>query len=245
MVDELSIIIPTLNEGKYLPKLLDSIAIQNFRGKLQVIIVDGNSTDQTIKVAQSYKSKINDLLVIKTSADIGKQKNLGVENAKYENLLFIDADIILPKNVLSKFTKKINLKEKSVQGLFFLPTKEGHASHYIWFFASHLLLAFASFIKPISSGGFMFTTKTNHMEVGGFKEKAIAAEDVDYGDRSIKNGAKFKFHYDCFVYNSTRRAQIMGLFPMTWFYIRGAFYYSRHGVLFDKNKFKYPYGKYD
>lgn len=245
MVGELSIIIPTLNEEKYLPKLLDSIAMQNFRGKLQIIVVDGSSTDQTIQIAQDYKDKL-DLLILRTPADIGLQKNKGVEKAKYESLLFIDADMILPKNVLNKFTKNIDPKEKSIQNIFFLPTREGPIHHYMWFFTVHLLLAISLLIKPvIFSGGFMFTTKTNHKEIDGFKEGAIAAEDIDYGERSIKNGAKFRFHFDCFVYNSTRRAQLMGLLPMNWFYLRGLLYYGMHGVLCDKKKFNYPYGQYD
>lgn len=243
MVDGLSIIIPTLNEENYLPKLLDSIATQNFKGKLQVIVVDGNSIDRTIQIAQNYKDKF-ELLILKTSADIGLQKNKGVKKAKYENLLFIDADMVLTKNVLNKFVKVINPQEKTIQSLFFMPTK-GPILHYIWFFAAHLLLAILSFIKPVTSGGFMFTTKINHREIGGFKEGAIAAEDVDYGERSIKNGAKFKFHYDCFVYNSTRRAKFMGIIPMSWFYFRGYLHYSMHGVLYDKKRFKYPYGQYD
>lgn len=243
MVDELSIIIPTLNEEKYLPKLFDSIAIQNFRGKLQVIVVDGNSIDRTIQIAQNYKDRF-DLLILKTPADIGLQKNKGAEKAKYESLLFIDADIILPKNLLNKFTKNINPNEKTIQSAWFWPSREGQFIHYISFIFAHLLLGIYSLIRPVTSGGFMFTTKTNHREIGGFKEGALAGEDVDFGDRSIKNGAKFKFHYDCFVYNSTRRAKLMGLLPMSWFYLRGVYYYETNGVLYDKNKFDYPYGKY-
>lgn len=244
MVDEISIIIPTLNEEHYLLKLLDSLAEQNFKGKLQVIIVDGNSSDRTVQVAQSYKKKFG-LLVLKTPADLGHQKNLGAENAKYESLLFIDADIILPKNVLNKFTKNINSDEKSIHSAWFWPSNGEPLLHYISFIFAHLLLGFYSLIRPVTSGGFMFTTKTNHKEIGGFKEGAIAGEDIDYGDRSIKNGAKFKFHYDCFVYNSTRRAQLMGILPMNWFYLRGYLYYLMHGVLYDKKKFNYPYGEYD
>lgn len=242
MVDELSIIIPTLNEERYLPKLLDSLVAQNFKRKLQVIIVDGNSIDRTIEVAQKYKKKI-DLLILKTRTDIGHQKNVGVENAKYENLLFVDADIILPKNLLSRFTKNVKPNEKSVQNIFFLPDK-GPFIHYLVFWLAHLSVAVCSVFQPVTSGGFMFTTKKNHLEIGGFKEGTVAAEDVDYGDRSIKNGAKFKFHYDCFVYNSTRRARLMGIFPMMRFYLRGYLYYKMHGVLYDKEKFNYPYGQY-
>lgn len=244
MIDRLSIIIPTLNEENYLPKLLDSIVKQNFRGKLQVIVVDGSSVDKTIQIAQTYKDKL-DILILKTSANIGLQKNKGERYAKYENLLFIDADIILPKNVLNRFTKNINPNEKSIHSSWFWPTREGPFIHYISFIIAHLLIGLYSLIRPITSGGFMLTTKTNHRQIGGFKERALAAEDVDYGERSIKTGANFKFHYDCFIYNSIRRAKLMGIFPMSWFYIRGYSHYLMHGVIYDKARFNYPYGKYE
>lgn len=243
VVDKVSIIIPTLNEEKYLPKLLDSLLRQNFKGKLQVIVVDGNSSDRTIEVAKDYEGKF-DLFVLRTWADIGHQKNVGVKNAKYNSILFIDADMILPKDTLNKFTKNINSDEKIIQSVFFIPT-QSFLIHYLVFWFAHLSLAFMSFFKPTVSGGVMFTTKQNHKEIEGFKERTIAAEDIDYGERSIVNGTKFKFHYDCFVYNSTRRAKLMGTIPLVWFYIRGYLYYLRHGVLTDKTKFNYPYGQYD
>ena len=98
MITELSIIIPTLNEEKYLPKLLQSIVKQKFQGKLQVIVVDGASNDNTVNVAKSFSKSFVDLQVIQTDMGISGQRNKGVAKAKYEYLLFIDADIILRKN---------------------------------------------------------------------------------------------------------------------------------------------------
>ena len=45
-----SIIIPALNEAKYLPHLLDDLSDQTFQD-FEVIIVDGNSNDQTVAKA--------------------------------------------------------------------------------------------------------------------------------------------------------------------------------------------------
>ena len=47
----LSIIIPTLNEGEYLPFLLDSIKRQTFQG-YEVIVADANSGDKTRQIAK-------------------------------------------------------------------------------------------------------------------------------------------------------------------------------------------------
>ena len=48
----ISIIIPTFNSGQVLDKALSSIAKQTFRD-LEVLIVDGLSTDNTLKIAQN------------------------------------------------------------------------------------------------------------------------------------------------------------------------------------------------
>ena len=50
-----SIIIPTLNEEKYLPHLLADLAKQTFQD-FEVIVIDGQSTDQTVPKTKLFKS---------------------------------------------------------------------------------------------------------------------------------------------------------------------------------------------
>ena len=49
----LSIVIPTLNEEKYLPNLLQCIKAQKLND-YEIIVSDGNSIDKTIKIAKKY-----------------------------------------------------------------------------------------------------------------------------------------------------------------------------------------------
>lgn len=243
MVSELSIIIPTLNEEKYLPKLLNSILDQNFQGKLQVIIVDGHSKDKTLEAAKSYKDKIKDLLILRTGKGVGHQRNRGAKIARYEHIVFIDADMILPKNFLNKFTKDLNPNQKIIHVPIYFPIPGISFVHLAYYFAGFVVVIF-SFFSPATPGQFIFTTKKNHLEIGGFKEGVVAGEDIDYGERSIKNGANFKIHYNCFVLTSVRRAKKMGAFNLILFYLKTFIYYKMHGVPYDKKKFKYSYGDY-
>ena len=48
-----SIVIPALNEEKFLPKLLESLSHQHFCD-FEVIVVDGRSKDKTVAVAETY-----------------------------------------------------------------------------------------------------------------------------------------------------------------------------------------------
>ncbi len=54
----ISIIIPTLNEEKYLPKLLRSIKEQDFKEELEIIVADANSEDKTREIAKKFSCKI-------------------------------------------------------------------------------------------------------------------------------------------------------------------------------------------
>ena len=114
MIDELSIITPALNEDKYLPKLLSSIVDQHFPGKLQVIIVDGQSTDNTVKAAEFFKDKIPEIVVISSKRGIGYQRNRGAEKAKYKYLLFLDADMVLPPKFFGRLLTKVNPQERFI-----------------------------------------------------------------------------------------------------------------------------------
>src|ERR1700733_10407118 len=106
MIHELSIIIPCLNEQAYLPRLLESIAAQTYDGKLQVIVVDGHSDDKTVASAHKYAQRLDDLLVVEAERNVGHQRNVGAKHAKYEHLLFLDADVVLPPDLLARLLKK-------------------------------------------------------------------------------------------------------------------------------------------
>ena len=87
---KLSIIIPTYNSASVLPKALNSIVCQTFTD-WEVLIMDGVSTDDTLKVAQSY----NDPRIrIYSEHDTGiyDAMNKGIEKAFGEWLYFLGSD---------------------------------------------------------------------------------------------------------------------------------------------------------
>jgi glycosyltransferase involved in cell wall biosynthesis len=53
-----SVIIPTYNEEKYIENCLRSVRNQKINGKIEIIIVDSNSSDRTREIAKKYANKV-------------------------------------------------------------------------------------------------------------------------------------------------------------------------------------------
>ena len=100
LTPELSIVIPSFNEERRLPSTLESIAnyIREKRPNTEVIVVDDGSTDQTARVAESWKSRISRLRVLANGSNRGKGYSVrhGSLDAQGDVVLFTDADLSAP-----------------------------------------------------------------------------------------------------------------------------------------------------
>ena len=96
-----SIIIPAYNAEKYIELCLDSISKQSFNDYELIIINDG-STDHTFNICNRFalnKKQIH--LINKENAGVSVARNVGLQQAEGEYVLFVDADDILYPNALS------------------------------------------------------------------------------------------------------------------------------------------------
>lgn len=244
MISELSIITPTLNEEKYLPKLLNSIALQNFQGKMEVIVVDGKSEDHTISVAETFKNKLPDLSIIPLrKRGVGYQRNQGAQKAKYKYLLFIDADMILPRNFLNQFIKEVNEKESFVDIPNIWLAERDLIQWCAFLLMMPLFIAIVIFDK-ITPGLLILTTKENHIKIHGFREDLAIAEDTDYGWRSVAAGAKFHLHLFTYALHSARRIQRVGIVKFYYEHLYGYFFVKRNGIENIKKVMKHTYGDF-
>jgi dolichyl-phosphate beta-glucosyltransferase len=97
---DLSIVIPSYNEEKRLPATLQRIAayLKGPGRKAEVIVVDDGSTDQTVKVAESFQGQMENLRIVSNGRNRGKGFSVrhGSMQARGEIVLFTDADLSAP-----------------------------------------------------------------------------------------------------------------------------------------------------
>ena len=92
MNNGLTIIIPIFNAENRIGKCLDSIFLDNLHN-IEVIAIDDGSTDSTKIILQKYEFKYDNLKCIyKNNEGVSISRNIGIKNAKYDNIMFVDAD---------------------------------------------------------------------------------------------------------------------------------------------------------
>jgi len=193
---DISIVIPTLNEEKYLPRLLKSIRAQKTECKFEVIVVDGFSKDRTVDVAKRLGANV---LVAKTN--IAEARNIGGLYARGRFLLFLDADTVIPQGFLNDLKR---LLESGVKCAVFRPEPLEYARSLFartGYTLGWILCRFR-LTNPCYMG--LAIDRIIFKNVGGFDKHLVYSEDLDF---LWKVSRVVRVHYPKrpSIYSSTRR----------------------------------------
>lgn len=131
---KLSILIPTYNVERWLPRCLNSILSQ-VEDDIEIVIVDDGSTDTTLQCANEFAEKWNDIRVFsKHNEGVGAARNYLLDKACGEFIWFVDSDDYIAESalqhILSELNSTIDLLSVSYNGGVFTPF-EGSATEYI------------------------------------------------------------------------------------------------------------------
>ena len=102
-----SIIIPCRNEGKFIGQCLDAIINQNYlKDKLEVLVIDGMSEDETRKIIKNYSEKFPFIKLLDNPKKFTNFAfNIGIKRAKGEVIMLIGAHASYERDYISKCVK--------------------------------------------------------------------------------------------------------------------------------------------
>jgi glycosyltransferase involved in cell wall biosynthesis len=225
----LSIIIPSLNEEKYLPLLLKSIKKQDFRD-YEIIVADAGSKDKTLEIARKYGCKI-------VSGGLpAKGRNEGAKIAKGNIFLFLDAEAVLPEHFLKKTLLEFRKRKLGIASCGLEPITENKLYKLFYDLLYNWPVGCLENVFPYASN-FIFSKREVHQRIGGFDEEIKLAEDHFYARQAAKT-AKFGFLRSVKLIFSPRRFQHEG-----WLMISMKYYFCNFYNIFfgdvKSNIFKY------
>lgn len=154
-----SIVIPTKNSSKTLSTCLQSIRNQTYKN-IELVIIDGNSDDETISIAQQFGA-----IIIQSDHERAQAKNFAMTKCQGKYICFIDSDMELGSSVIEDCVKVasshesfggIIIPERSVGSSFWVKVRDFERQLYFnteiesaRFFDRHLALEAGGFDNHI------------------------------------------------------------------------------------------------
>jgi glycosyltransferase involved in cell wall biosynthesis len=207
---KVSVVIPANNEEKYIGKCLASVESQSVK-PYEVIVVCDDCTDKTSEVA-------NDAKVINIRhGSAASSRNVGAEAAKGDVLLFIDADSVMKKNLISKVVKAV--KKGYVGGTARTRPLESNFVNELWWYWNHMF----KWLLFYPSGNSFAVRKF----FPGYKRNMVIGEDVEMIKRLGRKG-KLKYITDSYIRTSMRRWEKDGYWKTLYIQLTGYILGKKH-----------------
>lgn len=181
-----SVIIPALNEEKYLPKILKALSLQTFRG-FEVILIDGSSSDKTVDVFEKYIPLIPKAhcLIVKKQ-NVGYQRNYGAKKACGKYLVFLDADVDVEETFLEELHLKA-IKRKFLFATTWIVPDSNKTADKIMVLLGNLGQELARGIgKPFAGGYNTIIRREIFLRLKGFREDLLINEDHEFAMKAEK-----------------------------------------------------------
>jgi glycosyltransferase involved in cell wall biosynthesis len=205
----ISVIVPTLNEEKYLRQTLRSLAEQSFRN-FELIVKDGVSQDNTVEIAKEFA----DLVLSEKDVSIGDARNQGAKRAKGDVLAFLDADTFLDKDALEIVAEDFALYDITLllpkyspieHDVSVVPKIEREMNRFFVGFENY----WRKHADKFCAGMFMPVSSAAFRRVGGFNRRVRCIEDIELSYRLRRIGNVLN-DYRAKAYFSFRRFILSG-----------------------------------
>lgn len=186
-----SIIIPVYNSEQFIGNCLQHIKALNYpKANVEVLIVDGGSSDNTLKIASESGVRV----IPCSNINVANSRNIGARASKFDHLVFIDSDCLVNPELLSHAIE--HLVNYQIVGSYYKASNKHGWIAKTWLLAENRGSGEVRWLPA----GTMIIKKSVFDEIGGFNESYRADEDSELCRRARKRG----FH----VYNDKSVASI-------------------------------------
>jgi glycosyltransferase involved in cell wall biosynthesis len=212
---KISVIVPTKNSKNRIETCLNSLVHQSYPN-YEIIIVDGHSSDDTINIVSKYSVRV----FFEEGGTRASACNVGISNAKGEIVAFTDDDCVVPENWLEQIAVNFANREIQVLGGPSLTPAESTRLE------KALGVTYAQVVQLTSIGNKSGEKvagcnsayrKSTVIDIGGFNEKLVTAEETELHSRIHKNGGKIFYDPNMAVLHF-RRASFRSFFKQFYRY---------------------------
>ena len=228
----ISVCIPVKNGGKRLPRCLKSLRNLDYPAdRIEIIIADGRSTDDTVEVAKSFGCRVLD----NPGQTVAAGRNVSFSAARGSFIASTDDDCIVPSDWIQRGLKSFDAPEiAAIGGLSLLPPDApswARAANFVFRLASRSGYSVqADHLEAGDSddipGGNAFYRVDAFRAVGPYNESLVTAEDVEWHRRVRAMGMRLKTSPDFFVWHD-KRPTPAGLFRQMRRFAEGRIQLSR------------------
>jgi len=218
-----SIIIPCRNEEKFIGKCLDSIIAQDYpKDKLEVLVVDGRSTDRTREIVKEYQKKHSFIRLLDNPHKVTpKAMNIGIKNSKGEVILLVNAHSILDKEFLkwnSYFLNKFKDADAVGGTLKAVSIGKGIVSKSITLITDSIFGSGGRRYRTRTKEGFVRDTLPScayrrrvFEKIGHIDEELLRGQDAEFNYRLLRKEGRLYFSPKIKSYAYARSS-----FPKLW-----------------------------
>jgi len=205
-----TVVVPVRNGEQTIQQLLDSLQKLDYdRNKVEVIVVDGNSTDKTREIVKKYPVK----LVIEEKKGLNLARNVGIKCSNGEIVAFTDSDCIVPPNWIMKIVENFKDPKVSCVGGSAKALDDDFISQYAdnsivrlmpFFTKREELEKVKPFFRHPAGCNMAFRRKVAE-EVGYFDENIqYGFDEVEFADRICRAGYKMVLDPEVVVWHKHR-----------------------------------------
>jgi glycosyltransferase involved in cell wall biosynthesis len=200
-----SVIIPVLNEERFLKQSVQAILNQNYSGQFEIILALGPSKDQTNVIAQELAQDKRIKLVENPSGRTASALNNAIKNSNFDIIVRLDGHAIVDSSYIKNAVN--TLLESGADNVGGLMKAEG-TNAFEKSVAAAMTSKFGVGNAPFHVGGksgevdtvYLGTFRKSALErVGYFDESFIRAQDWEMNYRIRKTGGKIWFNPDLVV----------------------------------------------